>query len=74
MQSMLGGLIDPAGWLPWSGDFALSTLYYAEYGNIGAGSDTSNRVTWPGYHPAISSADALNFTISNFMLGDYWLP
>lgn len=30
MQSSLGGLIHPAGWSPWSGSFALNTLYYGE--------------------------------------------
>ncbi|CDP17208.1 unnamed protein product [Coffea canephora] len=73
MQSFLGSLIDPAGWTPWSGDFALSTLYYAEYDNSGPGSDTTNRVTWPGYH-VINAADAANFTVANFILGDNWLP
>ncbi|XP_027114739.1 pectinesterase [Coffea arabica] len=73
MQSFLGSLIDPAGWTPWSGDFALSTLYYAEYDNSGPGSDTTSRVTWPGYH-VINAADAANFTVANFILGDNWLP
>ncbi|PKA62235.1 putative pectinesterase/pectinesterase inhibitor 41 [Apostasia shenzhenica] len=74
MQSTLGGLIDPAGWLPWDGDFALSTLYYAEYDNNGSGSGTGGRVTWPGYHVLTNSSDALNFTVSSFLLGDNWLP
>lgn len=73
MQSFIGSLIQPAGWMIWSGDFALSTLYYAEYNNTGPGSDTSNRVTWPGYH-VIDSTDALNFTVENFLFGDVWLP
>lgn len=73
MQSFLDGLIDPAGWLMWSGDFALSTLYYAEYNNTGPGSDTSNRVTWPGYH-VINSTEASDYTVSEFLLGDFWLP
>ncbi|KAF3447230.1 hypothetical protein FNV43_RR12410 [Rhamnella rubrinervis] len=73
MQTFMDSLIDPAGWHEWSGDFALSTLYYAEYNNSGPGSGTSNRVTWPGYH-VIGASDAANFTISNFLLGDSWLP
>ncbi|KAH9730537.1 putative pectinesterase/pectinesterase inhibitor 7 [Citrus sinensis] len=73
MQSFLDGLINPAGWQIWTGDFALSTLYYAEYDNRGPGSNTANRVTWPGYH-AINATDAANFTVSNFLLGDQWLP
>lgn len=73
MESRMDSLIDPAGWRAWSGDFALSTLYYAEYNNSGPGADTSNRVTWPGYH-VINATDAANFTVSNFLTGDAWLP
>ncbi|KAJ9180291.1 hypothetical protein P3X46_008558 [Hevea brasiliensis] len=73
MQSYIASLIDPAGWAPWNGDFALATLYYAEFNNTGAGSKTSNRVTWPGYH-LINATDAANFTVSNFTQGDFWLP
>ncbi|KAL1802262.1 hypothetical protein ACET3Z_030909 [Daucus carota] len=73
MESFLDSLIDPAGWSIWDGDFALSTLYYGEYNNRGPGSDTSNRVTWPGYH-VINATDAGNFTVSNFLGGDSWLP
>ncbi|KAG0483481.1 hypothetical protein HPP92_011565 [Vanilla planifolia] len=74
MQSSLASLINPAGWLPWNGSFALSTLYYAEYNNSGAGSKNKARVTWPGYHVLTNSTDALNFTVGNFILGDNWLP
>ncbi|OIV90977.1 hypothetical protein TanjilG_16937 [Lupinus angustifolius] len=73
MQSFMDSLINPAGWHEWSGDFALSTLYYAEYNNTGPGSNTTNRVTWSGYH-IINATDAANFTVSNFLAGDNWLP
>ncbi|XP_042986820.1 probable pectinesterase/pectinesterase inhibitor 7 [Carya illinoinensis] len=74
MQSFMDSLINPAGWHEWSGSFALNTLYYAEYGNRGPGSETANRVTWPGYH-VIDGADAANFTVSFFLLvEDDWLP
>ncbi|KAJ6334466.1 hypothetical protein OIU78_011366 [Salix suchowensis] len=73
MQSFMDSLINPAGWQIWSGDFALNTSYYAEYNNTGAGSDTTNRVTWPGFH-VINSTDAANFTVSGFLLGNDWLP
>nr|DAD38613.1 TPA_asm: hypothetical protein HUJ06_012935 [Nelumbo nucifera] len=72
-QPFIDNFIDPAGWIAWSGDFALSILYYAEYNNTGAGSVTTNRVSWPGYH-VINATDAANFTVSNFVLGDDWLP
>ncbi|XP_027919318.1 probable pectinesterase/pectinesterase inhibitor 20 [Vigna unguiculata] len=73
MQSFMDSLINPAGWHLWSGDFALTTLYYAEYNNTGPGSSTQNRVTWSGYH-VINATDAANFTVSNFLGGDSWLP
>ncbi|KAI9082591.1 hypothetical protein K1719_035460 [Acacia pycnantha] len=69
MESFLDSLIDPAGWSIWSGDFALNTLYYAEFDNKGPGANTSNRVTWAGYH-VINATDAANFTVSNFLRGD----
>ncbi|PON63469.1 Pectinesterase inhibitor domain containing protein [Parasponia andersonii] len=73
MQSFMDSFIDPAGWRQWNGDFALSTLYYAEYNNSGPGSDTTYRVNWTGYH-VINAMDAANFTVSTFLLGDMWLP
>lgn len=73
MQSFLGSLIDPAGWLEWDGNFALSTLFYGEYMNRGPGSNTSRRVTWPGYRVITSAAEATNFTVASFIQGDRWL-
>ncbi|KAK1301518.1 putative pectinesterase/pectinesterase inhibitor 17 [Acorus calamus] len=54
MTTELDSLIDPAGWLEWSGNFALSTLYYGEYMNTGAGASTTIRVRWPGFHTSMS--------------------
>ena len=48
MQSDIGGFVDPTGWSPWMGNFALDTCYYAEYENRGPGSNTTGRVTWKG--------------------------
>ncbi|CAA0828223.1 Probable pectinesterase/pectinesterase inhibitor 7 [Striga hermonthica] len=73
MQSFMDGSIDPTGWSPWLGDFALNTSYYAEFNNTGPGSNTSARVTWPGFH-VINQTDAGNFTVSAFLLGDDWIP
>uniref|UniRef100_J3M6B0 Pectinesterase n=1 Tax=Oryza brachyantha TaxID=4533 RepID=J3M6B0_ORYBR len=74
MESFVGDLVDPAGWMPWAGDFALDTLFYAEYNNSGPGADTSRRVTWPGFHVLGTGADAGNFTVTSMVLGDNWLP
>lgn len=73
MQSVLGDVIDPAGWLEWSGDFALKTLYYGEYMNTGPGAGTTNRVKWPGYRVISSSEEASKFTVGEFIQGDSWL-
>lgn len=74
MLSNLGGLINPAGWLPWSGTFALSTLYYGEYMNTGAGAGTSQRVNWSGFHVITSSSEAAQFTVGQFISGSSWIP
>ncbi|XP_076941022.1 putative pectinesterase/pectinesterase inhibitor 41 [Bidens hawaiensis] len=73
MQSFMDSLITPVGWSMWSGDFALNTSYYAEFNNSGPGSNTSQRVTWLGFH-IINETDAVNFTVSAFLVGDAWLP
>ncbi|CAI9096045.1 OLC1v1032110C1 [Oldenlandia corymbosa var. corymbosa] len=74
MKTGISSVIDPAGWLPWSGNFALDTLYYAEYANTGAGAGTSGRVNWAGYHVLTNAADAQKFTVGNFLAGNSWIP
>ncbi|GMH02597.1 hypothetical protein Nepgr_004436 [Nepenthes gracilis] len=74
LLSHIEGLIDPAGWLEWDGDFALATLYYGEYMNRGPGANTSARVTWPGYRVINSSTEANQFTVGSFIEGGEWLP
>ncbi|OWM67390.1 pectinesterase-like [Punica granatum] len=72
MESTLGDLIQPAGWMPWSGNFALDTLYYAEYANRGPGANTANRVKWKGFK-VINRNEALQFTAGPFLQGNQWL-
>lgn len=72
MESTIGELIQPEGWLPWEGDFALSTLYYAEYNNNGPGAAVTARVKWPGYK-VINKDEALEYTVGPFIQGDDWL-
>ncbi|KAG2701499.1 hypothetical protein I3760_06G047900 [Carya illinoinensis] len=74
MNCNLGSLINPAGWLPWSGSFALRTLYYGEYMNVGSGANTAGRVKWPGYHVIRSPEMAERFTVGNFLAGNLWIP
>ncbi|KAH7655319.1 Pectinesterase protein [Dioscorea alata] len=74
MQSYLGSAIRPEGWLAWQGEYALDTLYYGEYMNFGPGSGLGNRVKWSGYHAITDLAQAINFTVSQFIDGNLWLP
>ncbi|KAJ9187807.1 hypothetical protein P3X46_003224 [Hevea brasiliensis] len=73
LRSYIDDVVDPAGWLEWNESFALSTLYYGEYMNRGPGSNTSARVTWPGYRVINSSAEASQFTVEAFIQGNEWL-
>lgn len=72
MKTSISSAIDPAGWLAWSGNFALSTLYYGEYMNTGSGAATGGRVNWGGFH-IMTTADAVKFTVGNFLGGGSWI-
>ena len=72
MKSAISGAINPAGWLEWDGNFGLSTLYYGEYMNTGAGAGTASRVKWPGYH-IMDASDAAKFTVGSFLGGGSWI-
>ncbi|KAK9136563.1 hypothetical protein Sjap_007157 [Stephania japonica] len=72
MESTLGDFIQPEGWMPWAGTFALDTLYYAEFGNRGPGSGTNRRVKWRGYR-VIDRREAQQFTADPFIQGKTWL-
>ncbi|KAE8022393.1 hypothetical protein FH972_008195 [Carpinus fangiana] len=73
LQCFLDTLVDPAGWLEWDGNFALNTLYYGEYKNIGPRSLTGQRVKWDGYHVIANASVASQFTVENFIGGQSWL-
>ncbi|XP_010547638.1 PREDICTED: probable pectinesterase/pectinesterase inhibitor 51 [Tarenaya hassleriana] len=62
-------LISPDGWKPWSGDFALKTLFYGEYKNTGPGSDTRNRVKWSSQIP---EEHVSAYSVANFIQADEW--
>lgn len=72
MQSFIDSFIDPAGWKEWDGTLNLNTSYYAEFNNSGPGSDTSRRASW--VVGVINATVASNFTVSQFLAGDQWLP
>lgn len=67
----LEALINPQGWMPWVGDFALQTLYYGEFNSSGPGGNSSQRVTWSNQ----ISADHVNtYSRQNFIQGEKWIP
>ncbi|KAJ4841274.1 hypothetical protein Tsubulata_942612 [Turnera subulata] len=74
MQSYMSDVIRPEGWLPWNADLYLDTLYYGEYMNYGPGAGLGKRVNWPGYHVLNASSQVTNFTVSQFLEGNLWLP
>ncbi|CAA7401164.1 unnamed protein product [Spirodela intermedia] len=72
MESTIGDFIQPDGYMPWDGDFALKTLYYGEYGNKGPGAGLSKRVAWPGFK-VIGKAEAQAYTVALFIQGGDWI-
>ncbi|KAL2922995.1 putative pectinesterase/pectinesterase inhibitor 28 [Bienertia sinuspersici] len=74
MNCNIDDTIAPEGWTAWQGNFALDTLYYAEYQNKGPGADTSKRVKWPGIK-TLTAQQAEGFTPAKlFVSGDKWIP
>jgi pectin methylesterase-like acyl-CoA thioesterase len=69
LKSFLDDLIHPAGWLEWSGEFALRTLYFGEYMNVGPGARMDGRVTWPGYKVIKTAEEAKEFSVDIFISG-----
>ncbi|GMH16588.1 hypothetical protein Nepgr_018429 [Nepenthes gracilis] len=74
MQSYIGAVVRPEGWLEWSEGMFLDTLFYAEYMNFGPGAAVGSRVQWPGYHVFNGSDQAIKFTVAEFIDGNSWLP
>ncbi|KAK9740033.1 hypothetical protein RND81_03G006100 [Saponaria officinalis] len=63
-------LISPGGWAPLNGDFALSTLYYGEFGNSGVGANSTKRVPWSRQIP---EQHITTYSIEQFLQGDEWI-
>ncbi|KAF5177144.1 Pectinesterase/pectinesterase inhibitor [Thalictrum thalictroides] len=67
----LEALITTNGWMPWSCDFALPTLYYGEFENSGPGANVSGRVPWSNQIP---KEHVLVYSVQNFIQGNDWIP
>ncbi|KAM3334556.1 hypothetical protein ACQJBY_029155 [Aegilops geniculata] len=67
-------IVRPEGWMPWSGDFALKTLYYGEYDSAGPGAggrSGGGRVAWSSQVPK-ERVDV--YSVASFIQGDEWIP
>ncbi|KAK4480589.1 hypothetical protein RD792_013667 [Penstemon davidsonii] len=73
-HNVMGGFIHPNGWMPWVGSSAPSTIFYAEFQNLGAGAVTRNRVKWSGLKLNLNAAQVRKFTVGPFVNGDKWIP
>ncbi|GAB2277727.1 hypothetical protein Dimus_012430 [Dionaea muscipula] len=72
MESYMGALIDPQGWLPWVGNSAPPTIFYGEYSNRGPGASTKRRVKWVGVRN-LAQNQASKFTVDPFIQGNQWI-
>ncbi|XP_061373629.1 pectinesterase-like [Gastrolobium bilobum] len=72
MESTIGDLIQPDGFLPWQGNQFLDTCFFAEYGNTGAGANVKTRVKWG--RGVLSKNDAARYTADQWLQANTWLP
>ncbi|KAG1369988.1 Pectinesterase [Cocos nucifera] len=71
IETYLGEVVTPEGWLPFRPGFALDTLFYGEYGSSGPGAKTTSRVKWSSQIPA----EHLGlYSVDNFIQGNEWVP
>lgn len=73
MESEITDVIQPEGWLPWSGDLFLDTLDYAEYANTGSGAATDKRVKWKGFHILTSPNQVTQYSANALIQANEWL-
>jgi pectinesterase len=76
LRCEIGAAVSPLAWVAWdaAADPAPADVFYGEFRNSGAGSDTSRRVAWPGVHSALSMQQADAFTVASLISGSSWLP
>ncbi|KAK6153535.1 hypothetical protein DH2020_013174 [Rehmannia glutinosa] len=75
METSIGGFLDPKGWISWVSNVdPPNTILYGEYQNTGPGAGTGNRVSWAGYKPSLTAAEASKYNVDSFIEGHSWLP
>ncbi|XP_075520399.1 pectinesterase 4-like [Primulina tabacum] len=77
MQSELGDLIRPEGWMPWSTTdpnyFFHNTCQYYEFANRGPGANTAGRSRMFKHFKVLSPQEATRYTVAAFLQGAQWL-
>ncbi|KAK0599868.1 hypothetical protein LWI29_009324 [Acer saccharum] len=73
MQSYMDKFIEPERWMKFNNESDVTSLYYAEFWNYGPGSNTTDRVKWPGYHALNNPDDVQDFLVKNFINENDWL-
>ncbi|XP_063948743.1 probable pectinesterase/pectinesterase inhibitor 51 [Daucus carota subsp. sativus] len=71
INCLLGPVIHPEGWSPWSGTQGLATLYYGEFNSTGPGGSVVGRVPWSNQIPP---DHVKTYSVENFIQGDEWIP
>ncbi|RDX65004.1 putative pectinesterase 29, partial [Mucuna pruriens] len=69
-ETKMSSIIEPLGWEPWNFAGHEDRITFAEYGNSGAGSNTSNRVSWI---KKLDSSSANAMASTSFIDTDGWV-
>ncbi|XP_020210641.1 probable pectinesterase/pectinesterase inhibitor 21 [Cajanus cajan] len=75
IDTYIGDLIQPDGYMPWqgpNGHSGMDTCFYAEFNNTGPGSNKSKRVKWRGIKNLDSEAVS-RYLPYKFFRGDDWI-
>ncbi|XP_021768573.1 pectinesterase-like [Chenopodium quinoa] len=72
VESLMGDLIQPAGYEPWAGNANINTAFYGEYANRGPGSNTAMRVKWKNVR-VLNKAEAQRYSAGVFLGGAPWV-
>ncbi|KAL2486671.1 Pectinesterase 4 [Abeliophyllum distichum] len=73
MQSELGDLIRPEGWMTWAGENYHQTCQYYEFANHGPGSITNRRSKEFKHFTVLNAREAAKYTPGQFLSGFQWL-
>lgn len=72
MQTQIDDVIQPEGWMEWTGTNNHQTCWFGEYGNRGPGAVLTKRVAWRGYKQ-VNAQHAADFTAGRVLSGDRWI-